>query len=279
MQMKNKSGHLNNDTLFNGLNSTRIMGVLNVTPDSFSDGGKFLDTISAVSHALQMAEDGADIIDVGGESSRPGADPVSEEDELARVLPVIKGIREKSDILLSVDTTKSGVAQRALRAGVNWINDISGLRSDPQMADVAREFDCTVVVMHMKGTPKTMQKNPIYDDVCEEINEFFNERINSLREQGVTKIILDPGIGFGKTLEDNLTLIRHSDTFRQHGFPVLVGPSRKSFLGLITGREEDQRLPGTLAAIQSLVKNGANILRVHDVRETKDFLNVSNALK
>jgi dihydropteroate synthase len=260
------------------LNDIRIMGILNVTPDSFSDGGQFLDVDRAVSRALQMVEEGAYIIDVGGESSRPGADPVSEKEELSRVLPVIKGIREKSQILLSIDTYKSGVAEQALQAGVSIINDISGLRSDPGMINVAKDFDCPVVVMHMKGTPRTMQKNPSYLDVCQEVNDFFNERIEFLGKNGITKIILDPGIGFGKRLEDNLTLIRCCETFKQFGLPVLVGTSRKSFLGLITGRPEDQRLAGTLATIQPLVQQGVNILRVHDVQETKDFLKVIEAL-
>ena len=260
------------------LNSTRIMGVLNVTPDSFSDGGRFLDTDDAIFHALQMEQDGADIIDIGGESSRPGADPVSEKEELSRVLPVIEGIRKKSQILLSVDTYKSAVAARALLAGANYINDISGLRSDPEMSNVVKDFDCPVVIMHMKGTPKTMQKNPSYDNVCKEVNEFFKERIEKLGRNGITNIILDPGIGFGKRLEDNLTLIRCSDSFRQHGLPVLVGASRKSFIGMITGQSEERRLAGTLATVQVLVQKGVNILRVHDVNETRDFLQVLDAL-
>jgi dihydropteroate synthase len=263
------------------------MGILNVTPDSFSDGGQFLDVNKAISHALQMELDGADIIDVGGESSRPGADPVSEKEELSRVLPVIEGIREKSQILISIDTYKSGVAERALQAGANWINDISGLRSDPEMAGVAKDFECPVVVMHMKGpvvvmhmkgTPKTMQENPTYEDVCQEVTNFFEERIAVLAQHGIKKVILDPGIGFGKRLEDNLTLIGCCDIFQQHGLPVLTGPSRKSFIGIITGRAEDQRLAGSLATIQTLVQKGVNILRVHDVRETRDFLQVMAAL-
>jgi len=237
-----------------------------------------MDVGTAVSHALEMEKEGADIIDVGGESSRPGSDPVSEKEELSRVLPVIKGIREKSQILLSIDTYKSGVAQQALQAGANIINDISGLRSDPEMINVAKDFDCPVVVMHMKGTPRTMQKNPSYRDVCQEVNDFFSERVENLGKNGITKIILDPGIGFGKRLEDNLTLIKFCDIFTQHGLPVLVGPSRKSFIGMITGRPEDQRLAGSLATIQTLVQRGVNILRVHDVRETKDFLQVMTAL-
>ena len=260
------------------LSSTRIMGILNVTPDSFSDGGQFLDVDKAIFHALQMEQDGADIIDVGGESSRPGADPVSEKEELSRVLPVIEGIREKSQILISIDTYKSAVAEWALQSGANWINDISALRSDPEMAGVAEDFKCPVVVMHMKGTPKTMQENPTYEDVCKEVNDFFEERIAVLAQHGIKKVILDPGIGFGKRLEDNLALIGCCDIFQQHRLPVLTGPSRKSFIGMITGRAEDQRLAGSLATIQTLVQKGVNILRVHDVRETRDTLKVMNAL-
>ena len=260
------------------LNKTHIMGILNVTPDSFSDGGKYLDVEKAVSHALQMEKDGAYIIDVGGESSRPGTDPVSEKIELSRVLPVIEGIRKKSHILISIDTYKSAVAEKALQAGADVINDISGLRWDPEMPDVAREFECPVVVMHMKGTPKTMQKNPSYKDVCKEVNQFFTERIDSLGKLGINKIILDPGIGFGKRLQDNLALIHNCDIFRQHGLPLLVGPSRKSFIGMITGRPEDNRLSGTLAIVQDLVRKGVAMVRVHDVRETADFLKVMTSL-
>lgn len=261
------------------MEATRVMGVLNVTPDSFSDGGEFMDVGMAVSHALQMEEDGADIIDVGGESSRPGADPISVEEELDRIIPVIDGIRRNSQVLISVDTIKSRVADSALQVGANWINDISGLRSDPDMVEVARSFDCPVVVMHMKGNPQTMQQKPSYDDVINEINIFFRERIESLTEKGISKLVLDPGIGFGKRLEDNLELIKQADKFKGYGYPVLFGPSRKSFLGAITDQDENHRLAGTLAAVQVLVQRGVNILRVHDVRETRDFLKVMSALE
>jgi dihydropteroate synthase len=259
--------------------SVRLMGILNVTPDSFYDGGKFMDVGKAVAHALQMEEDGADIIDVGGESSRPGADPVSEQEELDRVIPVIDGIRRNSGILISVDTYKSKVADSALQVGANWINDISALRSDPEMVEVAISFDCPVVVMHMKGTPRTMQQNPSYDNVIKEVSLFFEERIAALTTKGITKIILDPGIGFGKRLEDNLELIRGCEKFKEYRYPVLIGPSRKSFIGMITGQSENHRLPGTLAAVQVLVQQGINFLRVHDVRETSDFLKVMSALE
>ena len=278
METSSKSDSFKNKILGLDPGSTLIMGILNVTPDSFSDGGRFLDVDKAVAHALQMEKDGAGIIDVGGESSRPGAEPVSEKEELSRILPIIKGIRGKSQVLLSVDTYKSGVAEQALRAGANWLNDISGLRSDPDMTGVAKDYDCPVVVMHMRGTPKTMQKNPTYDDVCREINDFFKERIDFLGQEGVTKVILDPGIGFGKRLEDNLALIRCCAAFQQHDLPVLIGSSRKSFIGMITGQPEDHRLAGTLATVQILVQGGVDILRVHDVRETRDFLQVLTAL-
>ena len=277
-EILNNQSEMDKNSIGLDLNSVRVMGVLNITPDSFSDGGRFLDLGKAVSHALQMEEDGADIIDVGGESSRPGAEPVSLEEELDRVIPVIDGIRRNSQVLISIDTYKSKVADSALQVGANWINDISGLRSDPEMVDLARSYDCPVVVMHMKGTPKTMQQNPSYDDVVQEINQFFEERIASLRQQGINRIILDPGIGFGKRLEDNLRLIRESDQLKVHGYPILVGPSRKSFIGMITGQSENHRLAGTLATVPVLVDKGVNIIRVHDVRETRDFLKVSSAL-
>jgi dihydropteroate synthase len=278
-EILNNHNFINNNPFGLDFASVCIMGVLNVTPDSFSDGGKFMDVGKAVAHALQMEEDGADIIDVGGESSRPGAEPVSEEEELDRVIPVIDGIRRNSQVLISVDTYKSKVADSALQVGANWINDISGLRSDPGMVEVARSFDCPVVVMHMKGTPRTMQQNPSYNNVFEEINLFFEERIAALTGQGITKIILDPGIGFGKRLEDNLELIRGGEKFKKYGYPVLIGPSRKSFIGMITGERENHRLGGTLAAVQVLMRQGINILRVHDVRETSDFLKVMSALE
>jgi dihydropteroate synthase len=191
---------------------------------------------------------------------------------------VVEGIRRNSQVLISIDTYKSKIADSALQVGANWINDISGLRADPKMVEVAEEYECPVVVMHMKGSPRTMQKNPTYNDVCREISDFFKERIDYLGKHGINNVILDPGIGFGKRLEDNLTLIRCCDIFQQFGFPVLVGPSRKSFIGMITGQPEDKRLAGTLAAVQILIQKGVNILRVHDVRETRDFLQVMSAL-
>ena len=260
------------------LKTARIMGVLNVTPDSFSDGGKYLDHKKAVSQALKMAGEGAAIIDVGGESSRPGADPVSTAEELARVIPVIEAIRSKSAVLISIDTYKSVVADKALSAGADWINDISGFRADPDMIEVAGKYDCPLVVMHMLGTPKTMQENPVYGNVCLEVNDFFEERIKTLSAQGLNKLILDPGIGFGKRQKDNLNLLQCCDLFRQHGFPIMIGASRKSFIGAITGRALGDRMAGSLAALLISVLKGALIVRVHDVPETKDALKMIEAL-
>jgi dihydropteroate synthase len=260
------------------LSSPVIMGILNVTPDSFSDGGKFLDKKAAVAHALRMERDGATIIDVGGESSRPGSDSVSEQEELDRTLPVIRGIRAESEVLISIDTCKSVVAHEALQTGANWVNDISGLQSDDKMTEVIKESDCPVVVMHMKGKPKTMQDNPVYKDVCAEVNQFFTQRIRMLNNAGIEKIILDPGIGFGKRFEDNLDLINGLQMFGQHDVPLLIGPSRKSFLGTITGQVAEKRLAGTLASMVIAVQNGADIVRVHDVAPARDALAVVAAL-
>ncbi len=257
----------------------QIMGILNVTPDSFSDGGHFLEKERAVKQALAMEKAGAAIIDIGGESSRPGADPVDLAEELKRVIPVIEGIRNKSDVLISIDTVKSGVAEQALQAGANWINDISGLRADQNMTAVAKTFQCPVVVMHMQGTPETMQLKPEYENVCLEVGDFFEERIQTLESAGISKLILDPGIGFGKRLEDNLDLIRCSGFFRQHGYPLLIGISRKSFIGGLTGKEADQRLPGSLAALLLPIQAGVNIVRVHDVDETRDMITILNRLR
>ena len=252
------------------------MGVLNVTPDSFSDGGRFLDVGQAVAHALKMEEEQADIIDIGGESSRPGADPVSEEEECRRVIPVIEGIRKISDILISIDTVKAGVARAALQAGADWINDISGLRNDSDMVQVAAEWQCPVIIMHMQNTPKTMQINPYYNDVVKEIAQFFRERLKALASQGINKCILDPGIGFGKRLEDNIALIKHIGTFKQLGYPILLGSSRKSFLGTITGRDVSQRLAATLSVNLMALQNNVDIVRVHCVAEHRDMIKIFN---
>jgi len=248
-----------------------IMGILNVTPDSFSDGGRFLSPDAAVKRALIMEKEGADIIDVGGESSRPGAEPVPVEEELRRVIPVLERLRGKLRIPISIDTTKAEVAEAALRAGASIVNDISALRFDPAMASVVAEFGAGLVLMHMLGTPKTMQQDPHYEDVVREVREFLAERALYAQSQGIPReaIAVDPGIGFGKTVEHNLELLRRLPELVELGFPVLVGPSRKSFIGAILGLGVEERLEGTLAACAVAVVRGADILRVHDVREVR----------
>ena len=257
------------------------MGILNVTPDSFSDGGQFLDTKSAVYHALRMAEQGADIIDIGGESTRPGSDPVSINDELARVIPVIESIRGESTIPISIDTYKSIVARAAIAAGANIINDISGLNFDPEMVNIVRDHRVPIVIMHIKGTPKNMQVDPQYDDLIQEIIDYFQKQIDFCRDNGVpkSKIILDPGIGFGKRLNDNFILIRELKRFTELGYPVLIGPSRKSFIGLTLDLPVEQRFEGTAAAITAGIMNGARIIRVHDVLEMKRVQIISDQIR
>jgi dihydropteroate synthase len=256
----------------------RIMGVVNVTPDSFSDGGKYLEPATAVDHALQLIEQGVDIIDIGGESSRPGAEPISVQEETNRVLPVIRDIRKKSDIPISIDTYKAQVARSALESGANWINDISGMRSDSDMIGVASESGVPVVIMHMKGTPETMQADPTYENVVLEIVDFFDERIRKLRENSIDKIVLDPGIGFGKQLKHNIILLRNLQMFKQFGYPVLIGTSRKAFIGAITGQDVDQRESGTMASVVWSVLHGVNLVRVHAVAEIQDTLKIINTL-
>ncbi len=254
------------------------MGVLNVTPDSFSDGGDFFDAEKAVAHAKQMILDGADIIDIGGESSRPGSDPVSAEEELQRVLPVIKQLRAASDIFISIDTYKPEVARACLEAGVNMVNDISGL-ADDEVAAVVAEYDVPVIIMHMRGMPKTMQEQPVYKNVVEEIKQFFSERIEKARAFGIKEIILDPGIGFGKTLEHNLLILKNLSQFLEFGYPLLVGTSRKSFIGKITGQNVDNRIEGTIASGTAAILYGARIIRVHDIKELKAAAQVTDAIK
>lgn len=256
-----------------------VMGILNVTPDSFSDGGKFYNVDRAVQRALQMEREGADIIDIGGESTRPGAKPVSAEEEVARVVPVIAAIRQQSDVLISVDTYKSVVAQKALEAGADMINDISGGRFDPAMLSVAKAANCPLIVMHIKGTPRNMQKNPHYDDVIEEIFTYFDERIQALSAAGIEMIAIDPGIGFGKRLSDNLQLLRDLKDFTFLKKPILIGTSRKSFIGAVLNKETEQRLFGSLATQLIAVQNGAQIVRVHDVAAAKDVLTMFKAVK
>lgn len=258
-----------------------VMGVLNLTPDSFYDGGRYVTPQVAVERALAMVEEGADIIDIGGESSRPGAWPVPPAEELERVIPVIEGIRKRSDILLSIDTTKGAVAAEAIEAGVSIVNDISALRFDPEMADVIADRGVFIVLMHMLGTPETMQNDPSYDDPVEEIKAFFAERIETAVSAGIPaeKIIIDPGIGFGKRLSDNLALLRKLASFNHLGAPILIGLSRKSFLGEILDLPAEERLEGTIAANAIAVLNGADIIRVHDVKEGRRTAAVAQALR
>lgn len=248
--------------------SYRIMGILNVTPDSFYDGGKYAGKERAVERAYRIRDEGADIIDVGGESSRPGSRPVPAGEEMDRVCPVIEAIARDIGIPISVDTTKSDVARAALAAGASMVNDISGLAFDEGIAAAAAERGAGLVLMHMRGTPETMQEDPRYDDLIGEIRGFLAGAVRRAVEAGVDRsgIIVDPGIGFGKTLEDNYRIIANLREFRALGFPVMVGLSRKSLIGRLYGGEED-RLPATLALNTAAVLNGADIIRVHDVRE------------
>jgi dihydropteroate synthase len=259
---------------------TYIMGILNVTPDSFSDGGQFLDPGAAIEHAKAMVRDGADIIDIGGESSRPGSDPVSVEEEKRRVLPVIKRLAKELDAPLSIDTYKSEVAREALDAGACLVNDISGLRFSPDMAAIVAERKASVVVMHIKGTPKTMQKAPRYKNVVREVMDQLRAQTAMARKAGVPKdrILVDPGIGFGKTVDHNCELIAEVGQLRKLGYPVLIGTSRKTFIGKILGTDVDDRLEGTLASNIVAVMGGVDFVRVHDVKETKRALTMTDRL-
>lgn len=246
-----------------------VMGILNVTPDSFSDGGKYDSSLTAISHAIKMEDEGADIIDIGGESTRPGAKPVDIEEELKRVIPVIEGIRKESNIVISIDTYKSNVASKAISAGANIINDISGLRFDNNMVHFVSEAKVPIIVMHMLGNPQNMQNDPSYSNLMRELITFFQERVDVLTSNGINKnnIILDPGIGFGKTTDNNFTLIRELRRIVDLGFPVLIGPSRKSFIGNTLNLPPEERIEGTAAAVTAAIMNGSRIVRVHDVKE------------
>jgi dihydropteroate synthase len=257
---------------------TLIMGILNVTPDSFSDGGAFNTLDAAVSHAKQMVSEGANIIDVGGESSRPGSEPLTEKEELARILPVVTRLVRQIAVPISIDTYKPGVADACLNAGAHLINDITGL-TNPTMRKVVAVQNAPVVMMHMLGTPKVMQQNPVYQDVVGEIKAFFQQQIETAKKTGISQLIIDPGIGFGKTLEHNLQILKHLDAFKTLGCPLLVGPSRKSFIGTITGLPVNERLEGTIAAVTIAVLNGAHIVRVHDVKECRRALQVVEAVR
>ncbi len=249
---------------------TFVMGILNITPDSFYDGGRFFDTAGAVEQALRMQDEGADIIDIGGESTRPGAAKIPVNEEIRRVVPVIESLSGKLKIPISVDTCKSRVAEAALSAGASIINDISGLRFDPEMAGVAAAGKAAVVIMHIRGTPADMQKNPSYKALIPEITDYLHQGIAIARQAGIPDdmMIIDPGIGFGKTVEHNLEIIRRLNEFTGFEKPILIGPSRKSFIGgILGGLPAAERLEGTAAAVAIGIFNGANIIRVHDVKE------------
>ncbi len=262
---------------------TYVMGVVNVTPDSFSDGGRYFGTEAAVAHGLRLAEVGADMLDVGGETTRPGSPPVSAEEELARILPVIEGLRARSDVPISVDTTKAAVAREALKAGAALINDISGFHFDAELPRVVAEAGAACCLMHIQGTPETMQKEPHYEDVVDEVLAFLEESVAMAVAAGVPRerILVDPGIGFGKTLGHNLFLLRRLGELRVLGLPVLVGTSRKSFLGrLVGGKPADERLAATLGSVAVMAAAGdADFVRVHDVAEARDALAVADAVR
>ena len=259
---------------------TFIMGVINITPDSFSGDGIASDLTAVAKQALSFKKYGADIIDVGGESTRPFSDPVSLDEEISRVIPVIEGIREKSDVCISIDTTKSIVASESLHVGASIVNDVSAMEVDPLMADVAIKFDCPLIIMHMKGTPMNMQNNPKYESLISDIKDYLIERIDFAISKGVNrkKIIIDPGIGFGKTLENNFEIINNLNHFVKLNFPVLMGASRKSFIGISLNLPENDRLEGSLAANVIGLQQGAKIFRVHDVAETNKALFIANKI-
>ena len=261
---------------------TLVMGIVNVTPDSFSDGGKYFAPITAIDFAFKLIDEGADIIDIGGESTRPGADKVSCSEELTRVIPVIEGIRSNNNkILISIDTTKAMVAKEAVEAGANIINDVSGLSFDNQMPETIAQLKAPVIIMHMKGNPSDMQENPKYKDVIDEIITYFKEKINIAINSGIERemIILDPGIGFGKTVEHNFKILSELNRFNNLELPLLIGPSRKSFIGLTLNLPPEDRLDGTAATVAVGVNNGARIIRVHDVKNMKRVAIIADKIR
>ncbi len=258
-----------------------ILGIVNLTPDSFSDGGQHNDTAAAVHHALKLVEQGADLLDLGGESTRPGSLPISAGDELARVVPVVAELRKRTDVPLSIDTSKAEVARQCLALGAHIVNDVTALR-DPDMLDVVREYSAGVILMHMQGTPETMQAQPQYDDVIGDIAAFFAERIQICEAAGVTreKLVLDPGLGFGKTFEHNLEILVRLEAFLALGRPICLGVSRKGFLGQITGRPRSERAVSTaLLGFYGAMHGAAHLQRVHDIAETLDAVRMSVALR
>ena len=258
---------------------TMVMGIINVTPDSFFADSRKQSVLEAVETAKKMIEEGVDIIDVGGMSTRPGSDPVDEEEELNRVIPVIRAIRSITDVPISVDTYRWRVALKALEAGADIVNDISGYQFEPDIVRVVSENNVPYVLMHIKGTPKTMQENPHYEDVVKEIKEYFTEKIEYLKEKGVNQIVLDPGIGFGKRYEDNLEILRRIDEFKEFKLPILIGASRKSFIGITLGNvPPEERLEGTLAVTAYCTMKGVDIIRVHDVLPNKRVIRMMEAI-
>jgi len=258
-----------------------IMGIVNVTPDSFSDGGQFFNITAALKHAMQLLDDGATILDIGGESTRPGAPDVTLEDELQRVIPIIKAIREQSDCVISIDTSKSEVMRQAIEAGADIVNDVRALQEPGALEVVAQYPDVVVCLMHMQGQPRSMQNDPHYNDLASEINDFFNQRIAACETAGIrqSQLILDPGFGFGKTLKHNYQILSQFNDFAQFGLPLLAGLSRKSMIGNLLNRDTENRLAGSLAGALIAAQNGAHIIRVHDVKETADVLGVYQACK
>lgn len=269
LNLKLRDRHLQSDTPV-------VMGILNVTPDSFSDGGNYNSVDQALQQIEKMIDDGATIIDIGGESTRPGSDPVGEKDELQRVIPVIREtIQRFPEVFYSIDTTKYRVAKEALECGVHIINDVSGLRKEPRFVSLCSEFSAGFVLMHSIDDPKTMQKNPDYDDILSEIEEFFIKGLKTLNREGVESVMIDPGIGFGKTLEHNVEIIRKLNRFKKIDLPILMGASRKSMIGeILNNRPSNDRLAGTIAVHYQCLINGAVLLRVHDVKEAMDSIKI-----
>jgi len=257
-----------------------VMGIVNVTPDSFSDGGRFLDTSRAVEHALFMIEQGAEILDIGGESTRPGAEPVAETEELERVIPVIKQLAQRVSVPISIDTVKPGVARAALDAGASIVNDIAANRTDPALWQIVAEAGAGYICMHMQGTPQTMQNAPHYEDVVREVGGFFRQKLQELASHGIPpeQVVLDPGIGFGKALEHNLQLLANLGSLMELTRPLMLGVSRKSFIGKVVEADASRRLPGSLACACLGVQAGANIIRTHDVPETVQAVRVAEAI-
>lgn len=255
-----------------------VMGIINVTPDSFSDGGVHFDRGVAIESALRMVEDGAAMVDIGGESTRPGAEPISLEEELGRVIPVIEGIRAKSDVTISIDTRNAATARAAFAAGANILNDVSALQYDPEMLAAAARANAPVILMHMRGTPATMQSLAKYDDVIDDVLRELAPPVERARQAGLDQVFIDPGIGFAKTFEHNLEILARCEELAQVA-PFVIGASRKKFIGHLTGRDGRERVHGSLAAVAAAALGGASIVRVHDVRETVDFLKVFTAIE